>query len=735
MIKINEIYKAQKDIKNIKAYENTWDKVKGKPSAFPPESHNHDLIYYTKEHIDSLGVTGPQGPTGEQGNQGLAGDTWKPQVTFDGELSWYLSENITNPTSVNITGPKGNNGEMGLPGPLGPKGLKGDTGVAGVAGLSGMPGARGPSGIQGITGKDGLKGEQGNTGPKGITGDRWRPAVNSDGNISFIIDNTPTAPTVINIKGPTGATGPKGSTGNTGSVGPIGPKGAQGLTGTAGTNGKNGATGAAGPKGATGAAGPKGSTGAAGPVGSKGNTGGQGATGPKGSDGLTTSISANGSVYSHSGGRITLPSYLPRITLGTQNLNDMKSPGIYSQDANANTSGKNYPEASAGCLTVTIGAGTQQRYHVYNSSRSYTRGQYNTSAWTTWAREYNTLNKPSATDVGARASNWVPSWSDITGKPSTYSPASHSHSYDKFGVSNSDSTTGKGMSLYGGANIGQPSYGLMFAGTGTFGKHGYVQGDWATYLTMTGGTNRGWIFKHGSGSGGNVASIDGSGNFVSNMIESKEQSIVRGHAFLGWAMTNSTESVNSSRPGDYGVGLASNTLYFRAYGFGGSLTAGPAQRAMYLGSDGHRWKGIYSGAALNISSDRRLKENISDFSSNKKLDDFYKSLKPCSYTMKDGDTGRTHYGFIAQEVEEAMTVANMNYKDCAFLQKSPLDIKGSEIDMTKVTDHENDNRIADYSYGLGYTELISVNTHFIQKLQKEVAELREIIKGHSQARN
>lgn len=42
---------------------------------------------------------------------------------------------------------------------------------------------------------------------------------------------------------------------------------------------------------------------------------------------------------------------------------------------------------------------------------------------------YHTGRKPSAADVGARASNWVPSWGDVTGKPSTFSPSSHSHNY------------------------------------------------------------------------------------------------------------------------------------------------------------------------------------------------------------------------------------------------------------------------------------------------------------------
>lgn len=89
-------------------------------------------------------------------------------------------------------------------------------------------------------------------------------------------------------------------------------------------------------------------------------------------------------------------------SLSTEDLDTIKTPGVYAQHANANTSAaRHYPENLAGSLTVTVGAGVQQRYHVYNTSRIWTRAQYDKGAWTPWAREYNTLNKPSAAEIGA----------------------------------------------------------------------------------------------------------------------------------------------------------------------------------------------------------------------------------------------------------------------------------------------------------------------------------------------
>ncbi|MBK5645833.1 MAG: tail fiber protein, partial [Acinetobacter sp.] len=80
-----------------------------------------------------------------------------------------------------------------------------------------------------------------------------------------------------------------------------------------------------------------------------------------------------------------------------------------------------------------------------------------------------------------------------------------------FGINNTDSTKGLGLSLYSGATTGMPSFGMAFAGTRTFGSHGQVTGDWATYFTVGGGRDRGWIFQN---AGANVASVNGWGDFT-----------------------------------------------------------------------------------------------------------------------------------------------------------------------------------------------------------------------------
>lgn len=127
-----------------------------------------------------------------------------------------------------------------------------------------------------------------------------------------------------------------------------------------------------------------------------------------------------------------------------------------------------------------------------------------------------------------------------------------------------------------------------------------------------------------------------------------------------------------------------------------------------LGSSSRQYRNVYAkqfyqnGTAIS-TSDRRKKTNIKDIA--KKYIDFFKRLKPRSFRFKDGDSGRTHTGFIAQEVEEAAAESSINNKDLAFLC---IDEEGN--------------------YGLRYEELIAIQTQVIQDLMARVERLENIVK-------
>lgn len=104
----------------------------------------------------------------------------------------------------------------------------------------------------------------------------------------------------------------------------------------------------------------------------------------------------------------------------------------------------------------------------------------------------------------------------------------------------------------------------------------------------------------------------------------------------------------------------------------------------------------------NSLSDIRTKKDITEFNSNYEI--FFDNLKPKSYKYIHGESGRTHTGFIAQEVVEALNTAQLTTQDFA----------GACLDFG----NEEDG----YWY-LRRDEFISLNTWQIQKLKARTTEL------------
>ena len=114
-------------------------------------------------------------------------------------------------------------------------------------------------------------------------------------------------------------------------------------------------------------------------------------------------------------------------------------------------------------------------------------------------------------ETDATVSHWFNKRVDVNGAiwryGTNYGIDSDGYFFAKAVYANRDgASTGGGVSLY--SNSDPMTYGIAFRGTGTYGTKGRVQSDWATYLTMSDTTNRGWIFRRGST---NVASVSGEG--------------------------------------------------------------------------------------------------------------------------------------------------------------------------------------------------------------------------------
>lgn len=124
---------------------------------------------------------------------------------------------------------------------------------------------------------------------------------------------------------------------------------------------------------------------------------------------------------------------------------------------------------------------------------------------------------------------------------------------------------------------------------------------------------------------------------------------------------------------------------------------------------------VFASETINIDSDRRVKDDI-----RYDLDDyeaFFRALKPCSYKLKRGTSGRRHTGFIAQELEQALLDSGKTSADLAAYCYDPDARRYENTDMDPKTAPTG-------CYKIRYSELIALNTAMIQKLTAEVDALK-----------
>ena len=142
-----------------------------------------------------------------------------------------------------------------------------------------------------------------------------------------------------------------------------------------------------------------------------------------------------------------------------------------------------------------------------------------------------------------------------------------------------------------------------------------------------------------------------------------------------------------------------------------------------LGSSSYKWHSIWTTAtSLNSTSDIRFKKDITPI--DEKIENMFMDLEPVNYRKKMHDDGRLHNGFIAQQVEEAMTKNNVSYDEFSGLVKTDIEA-GSDLMLVSDETIYNKN---DKEYSLAYGEFTALNTHMIQKLYKRIEELEERIK-------
>lgn len=175
------------------------------------------------------------------------------------------------------------------------------------------------------------------------------------------------------------------------------------------------------------------------------------------------------------------------------------------------------------------------------------------------------------------------------------------------------------------------------------------------------------------------------------------------YAGNGYIFVNSSNGYLALGQGDAYVGSSGGRLYLKPQNqVTYDMFVEPrANRKTTLGNSGKRFYRLYTGLAVDVSSDRRIKEDFTTF------DDRYlrlfELLQPTIYKLKYLPEDKSKIGgFIAQDVEEAM-------KQCG--------IDKREFGIYKY-DSENDE------YSLIYDMFIPLTVHYVQEQSKLVNHLK-----------
>lgn len=191
--------------------------------------------------------------------------------------------------------------------------------------------------------------------------------------------------------------------------------------------------------------------------------------------------------------------------------------------------------------------------------------------------------------------------------------------------------------------------------------------------------------------------------------------------------------------GAYGI----STTLFSVSGVCASNLSPMYDNSYTLGNSSSKWKQLFANTSVISTSDRNVKKDIKDLDD--KWVDFFMLLQPKSYLFKDGESGRTHVGFISQDVEEALEACGMSPLDFAGFCKDqkidritevekitrPANTETGESEWIENKEIIKENPVFDkdgnpvYIYSLRYEEFIALNTMMIQKLYTKNKDFEE----------
>lgn len=141
----------------------------------------------------------------------------------------------------------------------------------------------------------------------------------------------------------------------------------------------------------------------------------------------------------------------------------------------------------------------------------------------------------------------------------------------------------------------------------------------------------------------------------------------------------------------------------------------PSSSSVYCGTNPNPFAGGYSSGGWKTTSDGRKKKDFRKLLEDDRFERFFELLQPMEYRLIENDD-KTHIGFVAQDVEQAMTDCDISENEFYGLEHAVF----SEKDFESNEEWEKfleQNGGANDMYTLCYQEFIALNTAMIQKLQ------------------
>lgn len=155
----------------------------------------------------------------------------------------------------------------------------------------------------------------------------------------------------------------------------------------------------------------------------------------------------------------------------------------------------------------------------------------------------------------------------------------------------------------------------------------------------------------------------------------------------------------SVSPTDY---WENSSVTLRSISCDGSFLPASKGSNHQLGSADYLWNQVWAQNSTIQTSDIHEKHEIEELGS--RYSTFFDTLKPVSFKMNNGTSGRKHIGFIANEVKASLDSLGIDSKDFAGYC-------------------EWENSEGQISCGLRYEEFIALSICEIQELKKKVSEL------------